>query len=347
MTGTLVASTINAGASAALLLQSNSATALTLDTSQNVTAVGTVAMASSFKRNRIINGNVNVWQRGTSFSSVSYGTYTADRWASGAGTMTIIQNTDTPSGAFLYSIDCQQTSVDYNSIFQRIESRNSYDLSGQSVTISFWAKSVSGSSNMNVVLSYPTAVDNYTSITSIGSQNFTLTTSWVYYTLTFNALPSGVANGLQLALFRGNTSTSQMRITGVQLEVGTKATPYEMQIYSDQLAQCQRYYYKNGGSSAYQSHGVGSATATTYVDIDFTVPVVMRSAPTLTVNNLANMLLAPLTVTPSSVVMQDPPSTYSTHMLIRAITTGATVGSSQRLLSNNAATATLDFSAEL
>ena len=61
-------------------------------------------------------------------------------------------------------------------------------------------------------------------------------------------------------------------VTGVQLEVGSKATPYEMQIYSDQLAQCQRYYYQG-----FFLAGIWGGTA---VQGLFSVPVPMRTTPT-------------------------------------------------------------------
>jgi len=86
------------------------------------------------------------------------------------------------------------------------------------------------------------------------------------------------------------TSGATFYITGVQLEVGTKATPYEMQIYSDQLVQCQRYYSKSynidvapGTVTYVGSLAAFSPTASTnrpVIPIFF--PVSMRSTPTLT-----------------------------------------------------------------
>ena len=155
MTGTLVASTINAGASAALLLQSNSATALTLDTSQNVTAVGTVAMASSFKRNRIINGNMLIDQRNAGAAVTPTGiTYTLDRWryaTSTASKLTFQQSTTAPAGfnsSTKISVASAYTAAaaDYFVYQQPIEGFNIADLgfgtaSAKTVTLSFWVQS--------------------------------------------------------------------------------------------------------------------------------------------------------------------------------------------------------------
>jgi hypothetical protein len=68
-------------------------------------------------------------------------------------------------------------------------------------------------------------------------------------------------------------------ITGVQLEVGSVATPYERQIYSEQLAQCQRYCFKG------TLYDLGRATDTTYPSNLLLLPVTMRAAPSFTAAN--------------------------------------------------------------
>jgi len=81
------------------------------------------------------------------------------------------------------------------------------------------------------------------------------------------------------------TSGATFYITGVQLEVGTKATPYEMQIYSDQLAQCQRYYYFCNALSYFNGNSGNATVARGGVSF----PVPMRVAPTtITVNSGAS-----------------------------------------------------------
>ena len=245
------------------------------------TVTGTVVMGSSFKRNRIINGNMGVWQRGTSGFTTT-GNYAADRWFVTASTSlsAVAQSTDVPSG-YKYSISINGTN--YPSMFQRIESVNTTDLVGQSVTISFWLKQTvgAGAASIAVYLSYPSATDNYTSSTNISpTQYLTATSSWAQYVLTVSSLPSGVANGLQLGFAAQGSGAATFYVTGVQLEVGTKATPYEMQIYSDQLAQCQRYYYQTTPSFCTL---YGFANATGWVGSLVKFPVTMRVTPTMAV----------------------------------------------------------------
>jgi hypothetical protein len=85
-----------------------------------------------------------------------------------------------------------------------------------------------------------------------------------------------------------STNGATFYITGVQLEVGTVATPYEMQIYSDQLAQCLRYYYKitNNTTGYIYIQGAGRSINATYGDFGFPLPVPMRVNPTLSYSSL-------------------------------------------------------------
>jgi hypothetical protein len=251
--------------SGSLVLQTNGTnTALTIDTSQNTTLAGKLTTASSgiqFSdssiqtaaaspfglKNRIINGAMQVWQRGTSFTFSSSGyAYCADRWASAFQNGTYSQSTDVPTNnAARFSLNITTGSGAYNAFRQRIESYNSQDLSGQTVTISFWAKAISGGSqNLVVGLTYPSAQDNWTSSTTIqeNTVSSSVSSSWTQYTTTFTNLPSNVTNGLELYISLGSTSSAQIRYTLVQLEIGTSSTPFERRLYGQELALCQRYY---------------------------------------------------------------------------------------------------------
>ena len=107
------------------------------------TQIGTAS--SLGMRNRIINGGMDVWQRGTTGTSTSYGCLSADRWSAGPfGVNTALsQSASAPTG-FQYSLKVQRPLSGTNTstvvAMQTIESVNCYDLSGQAVTISFWAK---------------------------------------------------------------------------------------------------------------------------------------------------------------------------------------------------------------
>jgi hypothetical protein len=75
-----------------------------------------------------------------------------------------------------------------------------------------------------------------------------------------------------------NTSSATWQVTGVQLEVGTTATPFERRLYGQELANCQRYYYRmTNANSSYSSFGIGQSTGTTTIRIMMSIPTTMRT----------------------------------------------------------------------
>jgi hypothetical protein len=293
-------------------------TAMTVDTSQNITTVGTVAMASSFKRNRIINGNMVIAQRATSAALPvnNSSTYTTvDRFCVFCGTGTAGTSSQVASGltGFQYALKIQRTAGNTGTanidIGQAVETANSIDLAGNSVTFSFYAKaganfSASGS-NIIIQLATGTGTDqsfsNMTGGLWTGQSNIinfvsqAITTSWARYTFTASVASTATQIGFQIIYTPTGTAGADdsLYFTGVQLEVGTKATPYEMQIYSDQLAQCQRYlpaYRSSGGTN--ESISTGVATSAGNGQITITFPVTTRVPVTgLVVSSAGHMTL--------------------------------------------------------
>ena len=239
----------------------------------NITATGTIAMASSFKRNLLINGNMQIWQRGTSFTNVGNAgvpQYTVDRWfgyrVGNNDGVSISQQTG--FSGFQYCARVSRAASDTRSqtisFAQIIESVNMYDLAGQTVTVSFYARAGANFSATSGILSaaiYTGTVADGTALqfsanlwtgqTSSFSSNATLTTTATRYTVTGTISASAAAMCMYFSYTPVGTAgaADYVEITGVQLEVSSAATPYERQVYSDQLAQCQRYYEVVGGSA--------------------------------------------------------------------------------------------------
>ena len=200
-------------------------------------------------RNRIINGDMRISQRGTSFSTPTAGTYTLDRWGVGwigAAPASVAQ----VSGPASFKNALQITGAASNTVvntYQRIESLNCTDLSGETVTIQANI-SVSSAQTVKWYLQHPTASDNYASVTNIISGTWSATTTATTFTATITNLPSGALNGLQLIISPNNAgafTSGTIAITGVQLEVGTVATPFERRLYGQELALCQRYFERS------------------------------------------------------------------------------------------------------
>jgi hypothetical protein len=250
----------------------------------NPTVAGTVVMGSSFLRNRIINGNFNIWQRGTSFSSSGVNEYSVDRFRTEGFNLssTISQQsftanqTDVPYYPTYYCRVATSATVSggqYWAFQQRIEAPQ--NLSGyETVTLSFYARASSGTVAANT-FSYGGS--------SGRANNPTLTTSWQRLTHTWTG--SGPASGyveIYLMYLGAGVAATSVDLANVQLEVGTVATPFEREIYSNTLAKCQRYFQTVGGTA--NGFPLFRGYAESGNDLYFPQPfiVTMRATPTST-----------------------------------------------------------------
>ena len=243
------------------------------------------SLVQTGNRNKIINGTFDIWQRGTSGFS-TFGAYTADRWIANhvSGTsITAAQSTDVPSEPGVrYSLSLTGTTDTQPYILQRIESATAASIAGKTVTLSFYAKSTSGTASIVVNGAYATAVDNFASTTAdvsglAVSPSGNISTSWQRYSVTFT-VSSSATNGYHIALLRNTSSaTSTTLIAGVQLELGSAATPLEIRPIQQELALCQRYYQVLGNV-----RGTLARTGGSIKGYNVFFPVAMRVPPTPT-----------------------------------------------------------------
>lgn len=300
--------------------------------------------------NRIINGSFDFWQRGTSFSTSVYG---ADRWFSSFGEGACTQSRqefavgeslgdNNPRYFLRQSISGQTSAGSIGLIRQSIEGVRSY--AGQTVTILGWAKRSSGSGNMTVELSqlFGTGGSPSTFAPVPGSVTVSLTTSWAPFAATIS-VPSitGKTIGtdgndvLNLNLwisagsdFNSRTNSLGLQTIGVDLwgihiKVGTHTAEstslYRMPEVGPELARCQRYYTKLGGTGLYDILVQGPMSTAAAMSLTMTLPVTMRTSPTVTKVGTWGVLTA---VQPSVVI-----SSPSTVVINSAGTQASLVGS--------------------
>jgi hypothetical protein len=261
--------------------------------------------------NSILNSAMEIWQRGTTFA-VGVLTYTADRWqgyrASGGGTTVSRQSGTT---GFQYAARIQRDSGNASTteiqFGQNFESSNSYKLAGQTITFSFYARAgadfSAASSNLNLQVITGTGTDQnfisgYTGSAIPINTTKTLTTSWQRFQSTATLSSSLTQVGVNFYYTPvGTASTNDwFEVTGVQIEVGSIATPFQTATGTIQgeLAACQRYFQKSydqattpGTASTFGSSIMAAPDATvSYKSFPNVIyPVTMRGSTTITIYN--------------------------------------------------------------
>ena len=290
-------------------------------------------------KNVIVNGEMMIAQRGTSFASVG-NVYTLDRFKfykqnSGAA-FTITQNsvTDLPGFSKSLKVDC--TTAD-TSLAGNEQGYISHFLEGKecqrfakghgsdalAMTLSFYVKT-------NKTGLYTVTIFDRDNTRKVNGSYTVANANWNRYTITFPADASGkIDNDVNSSLefffnlyagtdtntgtlsetwaasadagsttgqvnFADNTS-NDWEITGIQLETGSTASPYEHKLFGEELTRCKRYYLKSrshdyvsgdsdrGGEVSFRGDKPGSSSMFQWYEF----PVEMRTRPTITTESTA------------------------------------------------------------
>ena len=277
---------------------------------------GTLQSSAPVGRNRIINGDMRINQRGSASYDITGAVYTLDRYRGGASIaskFSIAPGTTTPPAGFTNYLQVTSSaattpgSTDSYSFFQRVEGYNVADLNwgtsdAQTVTMSFWVRSTltgtfggklqNSAQNRIYIFSYTISSANTwekKTITITGDTTGTwLTTTGVGLAINFSV---GAGTGAEATAGSWGTDNVPMQptgstnvvatsgatwqITGLQLEAGTTATPFENLQYGTQLLLCQRYY-ETGSKNFY-----GSTDSAGNIVSEETYKVVKRATPTM------------------------------------------------------------------
>jgi hypothetical protein len=142
------------------------------------------------------------------------------------------------------------------------------------------------------------------------------------------------------------TSGATWYITGVQLEVGSAATPFEHRSYGEELALCQRYCQVVGGESSYNQVGFGFNYSTARSDVKYLPPIPFRTIPSLTISGSWSSSDGSSGATVSSFTLAS--SQSSTYLIeFQANVSGVTAGKFVRIEATNSTSSTATFDAEL
>ena len=284
-----------------ILASSNAGAALNLAAGTKDVFVDAPAQAFNVPSdNPIINGNMEIWQRGTTFTNPATATHSADRWIRyGPTGATVTRSTNAPTVAqagvlfnYSYSIDvttADLSGVNLHEIVQKIEGYNWRHFAQRDLVISFWIRSTkTGIYSLGVVNNG----DRY----HISEYTINTTNTWEYKTITIPASPSAgtwdYTNGIGLLVRFGlvksttssgtvgawtvgnvSTSTNQVnaadtigniiRLTGVKLELGSVANPIQFVPFEVELARAKRYYQKSFPYATAPAQNTGTITGAT------------------------------------------------------------------------------------
>jgi hypothetical protein len=321
-------------------------------------------------KNKIINGDFGIWQRGTSFTTPALNAYTADRFyqAQNGTSPTIVHSqqaftygTAPVAGyesTYFYRVDqtVAGSAATFNFIGQKIEDVRTF--ANQTFTFSFWAKAASTITLPSVEISQVFGSGGSTSVNTTLTSSVSVGTSWTRYSYSVS-VPSiagktiGAGSHLIVRIFLPLNSTFTFDTWGWQAEAGSVATAFQTATgtLQGELAACQRYYWRYGGEQAYTVLGLGVGYSTTDAYILIRYPVTMRTVPssidysTLMLQRDPSQAIYAVTALANLNGTSSGKDTFGLKATIGS--TNLTAGTPYFLSTNNSTSGYLGFSAEL
>lgn len=255
-------------------------------------------------KNKLINGNFAIWQRGTPLAPTTGQVYTTDRFLAlrdGSGaTVAVSRQTFTPNTAgnptgaingnnyfYRQSQSVAGSGGTYNLMEQRIEGAV---LAGQTVTFSFWAKAAASLTLPQIDYEYTIGGTNTSAnVTS----NIAVTTSWQRFSYTFTMptysglTPNNTSDFFGIRIWFPSNTTFTFDTWGWQLEAGSSATAFQTATgtLQGELTACHRYYFRYtavGAAGNYMPFGMGHGVDANNARFMFQYPATTRAIPTLT-----------------------------------------------------------------
>jgi hypothetical protein len=322
-----------------------------------------------YGRSLIINGGLDIWQRGFSFNMNTTPYYSADRWqivraSAVAGGTASRQASGLDGFTYCARVQRDNGNAATNGMWMAtsFETVNVKRVQTKYLTFSFWARAGSNYSSASNALTVEiiggTGTDGsigfgFTSSTTVATNTATLTTSWKRFTLTTSAVLPNTTTQLGVRLSYtpvGTASTNDyFEATGLQLEAGTAPSDFEYREFGDELRRCQRYYFRNTTDANYSSIAVGASYSTSAAICPVILPVKLRVAPTGNPEFASLRAWNPISGNAPAVtgVSYDWASSTVCAVAISSAGTPFTSGTTVLLQGNNTTGAYLGISAEL
>lgn len=344
------------------------------DTNGTINLLGQ-SVTTSAGKNAVINGGMDIWARGTSFSiaaSTGYGstTFSADRWQTATNANQAItisrqltnDTTNLPNIQYCarYQRNSGQTGTGALSLVTNFETSNSLRFAGKAVTFSFYARAganySAASGSLVSTLYSGTGTDQniyaYTGTATVAAVTAALTTTWQRFTATGTMSASATELAIAFTFTPVGTAGANdyFEVTGVQVELGSTVTTFARSApnFGGELAACQRYFYRQGGVTGYNLFGNGYIVTSTKVAASIPFPVIMRTTPVATYLAASNygFVLTNDTVATATGASSDLLTIYNHRVTFNYSSGGLTAGQGCILLAPNTSSY-IDISAEL
>ncbi len=267
----------------------------------------------AIENNMLINGNFDVWQRGTTFTQ-NDDLYIADRWNAlqeANSSWTFARDTDVPTSGSKYALKASNATANNQcAIVQILEGADAKQFANENVSLSFYAKTTSGEiANLRAaILSWTGTEDSVTSdVISTWAQNGTnptwaaswtmentpanlaLTNSYQQFTIENIAIDTANMKNLAVVIWVDDgtiTSGDDFWVTQVMLNKGGTAAQFTPRVFADELSLCQRYYIRIRDTAQGYSHfATGFVTG---INFQVSTPVTLRTTPTVTASGIGH-----------------------------------------------------------
>jgi hypothetical protein len=331
---------------------------------ENIAEFADSALLTSFISPVLINGGMEIWQRGTTSqtSTTTYNTstsYRADRWfvlPAGASVTQQQSTTVPPNNLSRFSLRVTgATSATTVKIGQRIETANIPQIRRR-VTFAAWIYNETGASfQPELLLGTPSAADNFTTVNNRLTQTLIPCANNEWTEISFTVDISGytdLANGLQVEIQIPsgslNANTKFVYVTQVRLTPSENVVPFQRLGFDVELRRCQRYYARlvvGANGSAFHGVGSGFCTTTSNARIIVKYPQTMRSAPSLNFSNLRTMVN--VVATQCSAISDSQLGESSGYVSFTQTTSGLTAGQGCVIGGDGATGSFFDMNSEL